>query len=163
MKSCDGATPPSTPLISKIFHWKIFISRNRERVIIMGNIYYTPSPETDEEIKNEPTKPKSKVHRKRQAQIVIRISDEEKELLKQRIDASGKSQAEYLRQAVLNKKIINTDGVKAVLPDMKYISNNLNQLVKKINAGFIDFDKGEVIKTMDGLNEVWRLLIQQLK
>jgi hypothetical protein len=128
----------------------------------MGDIYYISSSKANEKIKSEPTKTKPKANRKRQVQIVIRVSDEERELLQIKIKESGKKQAEYLRQAVLNKKIINTDGIKEVVPELNRIGNNFNQLVRNNNAGY-NISNDEFKKALDGLSEVWKLLIQKLE
>ncbi len=95
-------------------------------------------------------------------QIVIRMTEDDYNLLKKQVEKSGMKQAEYLRQAILKKKIINTDGVKAVMPQLTRIGNNINQIARHCNAeqsvGISAMNSIEIIR--GELNEAWRLLRQ---
>ena len=42
---------------------------------------------------------------------------------------------EYILSCVLEKQIVNTDGIKELLPELKRIGNNLNQIAKRCNEG----------------------------
>lgn len=97
--------------------------------------------------------------RTRTRQIVIRLTDEEFARIKKKVAASGMRQQEYLLRAILNQRIVSTDGLKELVPQLKRIGGNLNQLTRLANAGFpID---GEVLQSIRlELNEQWRLLKQ---
>ena len=66
--------------------------------------------------------------RKRNVQINIRISEAEAEQLRKKVEQSGMSQQEYILSCVLNKPITNTDGIKELVPELKRVGNNLNQI-----------------------------------
>ena len=73
------------------------------------------------------------MNRKRNNQIVIRLSDEEKEMLKRKVEQSGKTQQEFLISMLINGTVTNTDGVKELFPEVKRIGNNLNQIARSCN------------------------------
>ena len=77
----------------------------------------------------------SKKGRKRQKQIVFRLTDDEFTKVKERVSESGTTQAEFIRRALFNKKIINTEGARTLIPELKRIGNNLNQLAARANSG----------------------------
>jgi len=91
------------------------------------------------------------------------MSEEETEQLKKKIEKSGMSQQEYLLRCVLEKPIVNTDGLKEFMPELKKQGSNLNQLTKKINErGYIDY-KQELPQLEKELKEIWQLLKQYLR
>lgn len=103
------------------------------------------------------------MNRSRPKQIVIRVSEEELEQIKKKVEQSGKSQQQYIIEALTQKQVLNTDGIKAIYPELKRQGNNLNQLVKKLNErGFIDY-KQELPAMQKELVEVWQLLKQYLQ
>jgi len=106
---------------------------------------------------------KSMSNRKRKVQVKFRMSEEETEQLKKKIEKSGMSQQEYLLRCVLEKPIVNTDGLKEFMPELKKQGSNLNQLTKKINErGYIDY-KQELPQLEKELKEIWQLLKQYLR
>lgn len=101
--------------------------------------------------------------RSRDIQIKFRVSEEEAEQLRKKVEQSGKSMQEYLLGCALNKPITNTDGIKELYPEIKRIGNNLNQIAKKLNEnGYVDY-KQELPNTMKEVREVWQLLKQYLQ
>jgi hypothetical protein len=84
------------------------------------------------------------------------------ELLKKRIEKSGLNQAEFLRKAALNKQILSTDGIKAVVPELKRIGNNLNQIARRCNEGY-PAAYGEIASQAREMSEVWQLLRRLLQ
>ena len=97
------------------------------------------------------------MNRTRPKQIVIRMSENEYTKVKQQIVKSGMKQQEYLIKTITNKPITNTDGLKAVIPEIKRVGNNLNQLSRRANEGS-PVGKSELIEMQRELNEVWQLL-----
>lgn len=72
-------------------------------------------------------------------------------------------QQEYLVRAILDKPVMNTEGIKAVLPQLGKIGSNLNQIARKLNEnGYIDY-KGELSSALKGCDEVWQSLKQFLQ
>lgn len=103
------------------------------------------------------------MNRTRPKQIVIRLSEEELAQLKKKVEQSGKSQQQYIIEALTQKQVINTDGIKEIYPELKRQGNNLNQIAKKLNEnGYVDY-KHELPNTMKEVREVWRLLKQYLQ
>jgi uncharacterized protein (DUF1778 family) len=101
--------------------------------------------------------------RSRDIQIKFRVSEEEAEQLRKKVEQSGKSMQEYLLSCALNKPITNTDGIKELLPELKRQGANLNQLTKKLNErGFIDY-KQELPQLEKELKEIWQQLKQYLQ
>lgn len=90
------------------------------------------------------------------------MTEEEAEKLQKQIEKSGLSQQEYLLKCALNKPIINTDGIKELVPELKKQGNNLNQLTKKLNErGFVDYKQD--LPQLKELKEIWQLLRQYLQ
>lgn len=102
-------------------------------------------------------------NRTRPKQIVIRASEAELEAIKEKVAESGMSQQEYIIRALLDKPVMNSDGIKELMPELKRQGNNLNQLVKKLNErGYIDYKK-ELPQLEKELKEVWQQLKQFLQ
>jgi hypothetical protein len=101
------------------------------------------------------------MNRKRHHQLLIRLNDEELARVKQRIAASGMSQQAYLLRAILNKPIVNTDGVIQILPQLKGIGNNLNQLTRLAHTGY-PVPAGEVAAMGKELEKLWQSLRQSI-
>lgn len=85
-------------------------------------------------------------NKSRPKQLSFRVSEEEWELLQQKIAESGMNQQQYILSCVFGKAIINTDGIKAVLPELKQQGANLNQIGQKLSV------------TLNDLSSVWQSL-----
>lgn len=92
-------------------------------------------------------------------QMVIRMSDDQHERIKKKVAASGLKQQDYLLRAILNKPIINTDGLREFSAQLKNIGNNLNQLTRLANMGF-PIDQRELAAIREELNNLWLSLKQ---
>ena len=102
-------------------------------------------------------------NRTRPKQIVIRVSEEELAQIKEKVEQSGKSQQQYIIEALTQSNIVNLDGLKEIYPELKRQGNNLNQIAKKLNEnGYVDY-KQELPNTMKEVREVWQLLKQYLQ
>ena len=75
------------------------------------------------------------MNKTRPKQLSFRVSEEEYQQLQEKISESGKNQQEYILSCVLEKQIVNTDGIKELIPELKRIGNNLNQIAKRCNEG----------------------------
>ena len=68
--------------------------------------------------------------------IILRVSEEFRELLKQKANRVGISDAEFIRKSVMNSQIVNQI-TKQIDPQIRYsffqASNNLNQIAKALN------------------------------
>ena len=86
------------------------------------------------------------MNKTRPKQLSFRVSEEEYQQLQQKILESGKNQQEYILSCVLEKQIVNTDGIKELIPELKRIGNNLNQIAKRCNEGGMLPSEAEVRK-----------------
>ena len=103
------------------------------------------------------------MNKTRPKQLAFRVSEAEYKLLQEKIAESGKTQQEYILACVLGKPVVNTDGIRELLPELKRIGNNLNQIARRCNEGGALPSTAEVRKHGEELNEVWRLLKQYLQ
>lgn len=85
-------------------------------------------------------------NKSRPKQLSFRVSEEEWELLQRKIAESGMNQQQYILSCVFGKAIINTDGIKAVVPELKQQGANLNQIGQKLSV------------TLNDLSSVWQSL-----
>lgn len=92
-------------------------------------------------------------------QIVIRMTDDNFSRIKKKVAASGMKQQDFLLRAILNKPIVNTDGLRDFVPQLKSIGNNLNQLTHLANAGYPIYIS-ELTVVRKELHELWLLLKQ---
>ena len=69
--------------------------------------------------------------------ITVRLSESDYELLQEKVKKSGLSQAEFLRRAIFNAKIISTNGIVKFIPELNKIGANINQIAKRCNQGNI--------------------------
>ena len=56
------------------------------------------------------------MNKTRPKQLSFRVSEEEYQQLQEKISESGKNQQEYILSCVLEKQIVNTDGIKELIP-----------------------------------------------
>ena len=85
-------------------------------------------------------------NKSRPKQLSFRVSEEEWELLQQKIAESGMNQQQYILSCVFGKAIINTDGIMAGVPELKQQGANLNQIGQKLSV------------TLNDLSSVWQSL-----
>ena len=102
------------------------------------------------------------MNRTRPKQIVIRVSEEELAQIKEKVEQSGKSQQEYILSCVLNKPITNTDGIKELIPELKRVGNNLNQIAHALN-GSSYYSYNLITENQKELTEIWQSLKQFLQ
>lgn len=104
-------------------------------------------------------------NRSRPRRVVLHLSDEEYEAFCSKAAACGMSKQEYARRSILDVHVpvMNTDGIIKMLPEISRISNNLNQIAKRLNArGFVDY-KGELATALKGCEDLWQSLKQFLR
>lgn len=102
------------------------------------------------------------MNKTRPKQLSFRMNEEEYKLLQEKVAESGKNQQEYILACVLDKSIVNTDGIKELLPELKRIGNNLNQVARRCNEGVLP-SEAEVRECREELNEVWQSLRRYLQ
>ena len=102
------------------------------------------------------------MNRTRPKQIVIRMSEEEYAKVKTKVEKSGLKQQDYLIRAITNKPITNTDGLKELIPEVKRVGNNLNQLSRKANEGYV-VGVEPLEQIQKELSELWQSLRQYIQ
>lgn len=102
------------------------------------------------------------MNRTRPKQIVIRVSEEELAQIKEKVEQSGKSQQQYIIEALTQSNIVNTDGIKELIPEIKRIGNNLNQIAKALN-GSTYYSYSLITQNQKELEKIWQLLKQYLQ
>lgn len=102
------------------------------------------------------------MNRTRPKQIVIRVSEEELEQIKKKVEQSGKSQQQYIIEALTQKQVTNTDGIKELMPELKRVGNNLNQIAHALNgSGYYQYTL--ITENQKELEKIWQSLRQYLQ
>ena len=86
----------------------------------------------------------------------FRATEEEKDRIMKKVDASGLSISEYLRRCALDKKIVAVNGLDDVARELRAIGNNLNQIARAVNSGYIQ--AVNLQETEEVLGQLWQLL-----
>ena len=102
------------------------------------------------------------MNKTRPKQLSFRVSEEEYQQLQEKISESGKNQQEYILSCVLEKQIVNTDGIKELIPELKRIGNNLNQIAHALNGGRY-YQYNLITDNQKELDKVWQSLKQFLQ
>ena len=102
------------------------------------------------------------MNRTRPKQIVIRVSEEELAQIKEKVEQSGKSQQQYIIEALTQSNIVNTDGIKELIPELKRVGNNLNQIAHALN-GSRYYSYNLITENQKELTEIWQSLKQFLQ
>ena len=71
------------------------------------------------------------MNKTRPKQLSFRVSEEEYQQLQEKISESGKNQQEYILSCVLEKQIVNTDGIKELIPELKRIRSEERRVGKE--------------------------------
>ncbi len=102
------------------------------------------------------------MNKTRPKKFMVRVSEEEWETVNEKVKSSGMNQQQYLLAAILGQSVTNTDGVKELVPELKRIGNNLNQIARASNQG-LSATSESLDRINEEMNEVWRLLKQYLR
>ena len=86
----------------------------------------------------------------------FRATEEEKDRIMKKVDASGLSISEYLRRCALDKKIVAVNGLDDVARELRAIGNNLNQIARAVNSGYIQ--AVNLQETEEVLGQLWQSL-----
>lgn len=75
------------------------------------------------------------MNKKRQNTAAFRLSDSERQVLKDRIKNSGMSSQEFLLRSSLERPIMNVEVFQALLVELRKQGTNLNQIARACNSG----------------------------
>ncbi len=88
--------------------------------------------------------------------LKFRATEEEKDRIIKKVDASDLSISEYLRRCALDKKIVSVNGLDDVARELRAIGNNLNQIARAVNSGYIQ--AVNLQETEEVLGQLWQSL-----
>lgn len=86
----------------------------------------------------------------------FRATEEEKERIMKKVDSSDLSISEYLRRCALGKQIVAVNGLDDVARELRAIGNNLNQITRAVNSGYIQVVNLQ--ETEEVLGQLWQSL-----
>ena len=86
----------------------------------------------------------------------FRSTEEEKHRIMKKVDASDLSISEYLRRCALDKPVIVMEGVDQIAYELRAIGNNLNQITRSVNSGYIQAI--DLQETEEVLGQLWQSL-----
>ena len=93
---------------------------------------------------------------KREVIIPFRVSEQEKEALEKKAAACGWSLSDYIRSCIGGKHVTIIQGADALTDELRHIGNNLNQLTRHANTGFVDVV--DLRETRREVARIWQLL-----
>ena len=88
--------------------------------------------------------------------LKFRATEEEKDRIMKKVDASDLSISEYLRRCALDKQIVAVNGLDDVARELRAIGNNLNQITRAVNLGYIQ--AVNLQETEEVLGQLWQSL-----
>ena len=98
--------------------------------------------------------------RYRKTPILFWVTDEEKQQIENRMELVGSSNmSAYLRKMALDGYVINLNvpELDETISLLRYSSNNINQIAKRVNATGVIF-KNEVDEIQKSQSELWCML-----
>lgn len=91
--------------------------------------------------------------------LSFRVNEKEMQKIKNKIAESGKTRQDFLLACALQKEVNNTDGLKVLLPELKRVGSNLNQIGKALNTTG-HYEPQLLQQNQKELNELWQQLRQ---
>ena len=98
--------------------------------------------------------------RYRKTPILFWVTDEEKQKIESRMELVGSNNmSAYLRKMALDGYVINLNvpELDETISLLRYSSNNINQIAKRVNATGVIF-KNEVDEIQKSQSELWHML-----
>ena len=88
--------------------------------------------------------------------ISTRVTPEQRKIIEEKAYSSYRKASMYLRDCALDKKIIVVKGVDEVANELRKIGNNLNQITREVNSGYLY--EVNLTETRKELKRIWQLL-----
>ncbi len=95
--------------------------------------------------------------RKRQRQIIIRVTEDEANIFKTRLAKTKLKQNNFAIKCLLNHPVYAIENMQDLLLQLKALGNNLNQIARAINSGKT-IPPPAISELAGGVNELWRFL-----
>ena len=99
------------------------------------------------------------VNRKRNIQLKIWLTEEERRLIDEKMKLLPTSQiGAYIRKMAIDGYIIYTDtaNIKEMNKELRAIGRNINQIAKRVNSTS-DIYREDIAELRERLGEIWRL------
>lgn len=99
------------------------------------------------------------VNRKRNIQLKIWLTEEERRLIDEKMKLLPTSQiVAYIRKMAIDGYIIYTDtaNIKEMNKELRAIGRNINQIAKRVNSTG-DIYRGDITELRERLGEIWQL------
>ena len=99
------------------------------------------------------------VNRKRNIQLKIWLTEEERRLIDEKMNLLPTSQiGAYIRKMAIDGYIIYTDtaNIKEMNKELRAIGRNINQIAKRVNSTG-DIYRGDITELRERLGEIWQL------
>ena len=99
------------------------------------------------------------VNRKRNIQLKIWLTEEERRLIDEKMKLLPTSQiGAYIRKMAIDGYVIHTDttNIKAMNKELRAIGCNINQIAKRVNSTG-DIYRGDITELRERLGEIWQL------
>lgn len=97
------------------------------------------------------------VHRTRK--MTFRLTGEEYEMIKKKVEESGISQQQFLLRTALNKEVIHIEEFQTLIFQIKKIGVNINQIARNSNESGV-VSGAELSEVKEELERIWQLLKQ---
>ena len=88
--------------------------------------------------------------------ISTRVTPEQRKIIEEKVYSSYRTPSMYLRDCALDKKIIVISGVDVVANELRKIGNNLNQIAREVNSGYLY--EVNLTETREELKQIWQSL-----
>lgn len=88
--------------------------------------------------------------------LKFRVTPEEKEIITHKALSSYRLVSQYLRDCALEKQITVIYGADNVAEELRRIGNNVNQIARAVNAGFVT--EANLTETRKELKAIWQSL-----
>lgn len=97
--------------------------------------------------------------------INCQLNDRDYIEFKSRVSETNMTQQDYIYKAVINGRILSTDGLKELLPQISRIGGNINQIAHRLNTGETPNKNIEasLLLIQLGLEDIWQSLKQSLQ
>ena len=90
-----------------------------------------------------------------------KTTEEEKEIITHKALSSYRLVSQYLRDCALEKEITVINGADNVAEELRRIGNNINQIARAVNAGFVT--EANLTETREELKAIWQSLNSLLR
>ena len=88
--------------------------------------------------------------------ISTRVTPEQREIIEEKAYSSYRTPSMYLRDCALDKKIVIIKGVDEAANELRKIGNNLNQLTRAVNSGYVR--EVDLTATREEVAKIWQSL-----